>query len=105
MTKENMKELEELGFVWDAKSSGDWRQKDRIRKQALVEANWQRHYDALLKFVQEHGHTRLVKLVACCSIFPLVFCDQLSLKDDSKIQFCFCLVPKECPKYTRKTSR
>ena len=58
MTKENITELEELGFVWDAKSCGDWRNKDRIRKQALVEVHWQRHYDALLEFVKKHGHTR-----------------------------------------------
>uniref|UniRef100_A0A7S3PZ08 Helicase-associated domain-containing protein n=1 Tax=Chaetoceros debilis TaxID=122233 RepID=A0A7S3PZ08_9STRA len=62
MTKENMKELEELGFVWDAKSCGDWRYKDRVRKQALVEVNWQRHYDALLDFVKIHGHTRVPKV-------------------------------------------
>ena len=64
LTEERIKELEDLGFVWQAKRNREWQEVDRLRKQALVEDAWQAHYRSLVSFKRKNGHTRVPKSYA-----------------------------------------
>lgn len=55
LTEERIKKLNNIGFVWEAKKDKEWREVDRLRKQAQVEDMWQNHYKSLLEFKKKHG--------------------------------------------------
>jgi len=61
LTKEKIKQLGDMGFVWQAKQDKEWQQEDRLRKQALVEDAWQNHFKTLSAFKAKTGHTRVPK--------------------------------------------
>ena len=55
LSEERIQKLNDIDFVWHAKQSKEWQQVDRVRKQALVEKMWQKHYKSLLKYKKKHG--------------------------------------------------
>ncbi len=61
LTKEKIKQLDAMGFVWQAKHNKEWQHEDRLRKQAMVEDAWQGHFKSLLAFKKKMGHTRVPK--------------------------------------------
>ena len=61
ITAEKIELLENIGFVWQAKSNQEWRKQDCERKQGLVEEAWQNHYKSLISYKEKHGHCRVPK--------------------------------------------
>ena len=64
ITVEKIELLENIGFVWQAKSNQEWRKQDCERKQGLVEEAWQNHYKSLISYKEKHGHCRVPKTYA-----------------------------------------
>ena len=62
LTVEKIKLLADIGHVWDAKSSQEWREADNLRKHESTEKTWQSHFKKLVKYEQKHGHTRIPKV-------------------------------------------
>ena len=56
-----IRKLEDIGFVWNAKASKEWREADQIRKLEQSEFNWQSHFKELVEYKRKHGHTRVPK--------------------------------------------
>jgi len=65
LNNEKVKLLEDIGFVWRAKLSKEWKDKDRHRKQMMLEESWQLQFKKLGVFKQKHGHTRVPKVYKC----------------------------------------
>ena len=61
LTEEKVLELEDIGFIWRAKTNKEWQEKDRQRKQEMLSESWKIHFKRLCAYKQKHGHTRVPK--------------------------------------------
>ena len=61
MTMEQKKKLDEIGFIWNAKASEEWRAIEMRRKLEDAEEMWQKRFSELVEFKAKKGHTRVPK--------------------------------------------
>lgn len=62
LTKEQIRQLDEIGFVWHPRASKEWRTLESIRIQADKDDIWQNHYAELVAYKAENGHTYVPKV-------------------------------------------
>jgi len=61
LTDERANKLNDVGFVWDAKSDEEWKRLDQLKKKKQADILWDQHYNKLVAFKKEFGHTRIPK--------------------------------------------
>lgn len=62
LTMEQKKRLDEIGFIWNAKSSDEWKAIELRRKREDAEKLWQKRFAQLVQFKAKKGHTRVPKV-------------------------------------------
>ncbi len=55
LNDDRIKQLEALGFCWNAKADKAWQEKDRAKKYKETQGSWNAKYELLKEFKKKHG--------------------------------------------------